>query len=34
MNDRNGIRRLVTSLLVAVLGLAITVGVTGCAKND
>ena len=34
MNDRNGIRRLVTSLLVAVLGLALTVGVTGCAKND
>jgi len=34
MNDRIGIRRLVRTLLVAVLGLAITVGVAGCAKND
>lgn len=34
MNDRIGIRRLVRTLLVAVLGLTITVGVAGCAKND
>ena len=34
MNDRIGIRRLMTSLLVAVLGLVIVVGATGCASSD